>query len=98
MKTNMKIKKSILIFGVRYKLQIKPCGDGFMGWCDRKKKIITIDKGLSNKDFNETLLHEIGHAITHEGCLSGVLTPELDEILVETFSRVIPDLFNVSMK
>jgi len=87
--------KSIIIFGRNIKI-IKVKGllkeQNIFGYYDPEKFSIYIDKELSKKDYQTTLLHEMGHALFHRAGLSqSKLGRDLEEIIVEQYSQMISE-------
>ena len=41
-----------------------PCSKGLLGYCDIPHKTIRIDHGAVRRQFRQTVLHEIAHALT----------------------------------
>lgn len=72
---------------------------GFEGLFDPYKNEITIDADLKKQEYIGTLIHEIGHAIFHRGGVFQTKIPmEVHEIIVEQFSTVIVENFNLTRK
>tara|TARA_R110002096_G_scaffold400805_2_gene597530 strand:+ start:176 stop:502 length:327 start_codon:yes stop_codon:yes gene_type:complete len=83
------------IKGRTYKVIVDTLSPGIAGLCDPINKVIYIDSEVNLMD---TLLHEIGHAYIHEVALDQVMTPEIQEIVVENFAQVLTDLFDIKLK
>jgi len=59
----MNIPKSITLAGIRVRVQFRDLGDDdCYGLYSHRKKVITLDRSLKNKDLYETLRHEMIHA------------------------------------
>ena len=89
--------KSVIIFGRNINI-IKVKGllkeQNIFGYYDPEKFSIYIDKELSKKDYQSTLIHEMGHALFHRAGLGqSKLGRDLEEIIVEQYSHMISENF-----
>ena len=70
-----------------------------VGVCFNDKKLIMINSDLSKDEFNQTLIHELGHAMFHAiGLHQTSIGYNLEEIIVENFSKIVVEKFNVKLK
>src|SRR5690606_1444145 len=93
-------KKSLLVFGTRYSVRaIKDLAhnNGILGFCDKRKKQIGIDAGLTPRQQVETLLHELAHAVFHEVALDQAISHGLEEVTVENIAKAIYQNFDVRL-
>ena len=88
---------SITIKGQRYKIKyVDTLQDDYgiyVGSCDKKRKVISILKGQTEKETALAILHEVGHAIIHETGIDQALPDHLEEIIVENFSTAYYKIF-----
>ena len=65
------------------------------GYCCTETKAIYLNKD-KKEEMEDTLLHEIGHAVCSEACLHYVhgWSPDLEEILVEQYAKTFRSLKN----
>ena len=87
----MKRPSQVIVLGEKYKIKlIKDLkSKGICGECDFDKKIISIDSSLKKDDYWSTLIHEIGHAIFNEASINQAISHDLEEVIVDLFSRVM---------
>tara|TARA_R110002051_G_scaffold160021_1_gene231481 strand:- start:2514 stop:2879 length:366 start_codon:yes stop_codon:yes gene_type:complete len=80
----------------KYREEVDP--SLYSGLCFREDKIIWISPTLSGQEFYKTLIHEMGHALLYTNAVffTGAISPELEEIIVETNSNMV-NKFIVSM-
>lgn len=85
-------------YEVLYCKHVEYRGQHVAGLCDIEAKKIYID--TSTEDTTETLLHEILHAEVYEGGIRQYpsWSQDLEEVLVEVFSRSIASLFTLRRK
>lgn len=85
-------------YEVLYCKHVEYQGHHVAGLCDIEAKKIYID--TSTEDPTETLLHEILHAEVYEGGIRQYpsWSQDLEEVLVEVFSRSIASLFTLRRK
>lgn len=87
----MKIPKKLKIGGHVYKIKFLDIVrlDGLtgdeMGYCDKEKNEIRIQKGMSQSQTEETLIHEILHGINN------VVSHETTESLAHSLHQVLKD-------
>lgn len=100
----MMLPESICIFGTKYKIVYEDLSSkDALGLCDTSKKTIFICSKSKchrrNKEVLHTLLHEIGHALIEETSLGQTgLTPEVEEIIVNSYATILTQLFNIKLK
>lgn len=82
----MKLPESVVILGRRWKLSIKELPDEDAGECDKHLGHIYIAKGMSEKQFDHTVIHEMGHALINRMGLDQVLSSDIEEIVTESFA------------
>lgn len=89
----IKLIKSLLICGVKYQVKYESLGgQGIDGYCNGRDKVIVIDKDVTknHKDFYETILHEMSHAVFEESSLRQTsIDPDLEEIIVDQIAKAI---------
>lgn len=90
--------KAIFVLGETYKIVIKKglLQDGIYGDCDKVEKIITLDSSLVKEEYWESLIHEIGHAIMHEASIEQSVSPQLEEVIVDLFAKVLVKNLKIS--
>lgn len=67
--------------------------DGLLGYCTKRPIKIYINTSSSKKDQMDSLCHEIVHAVTFRLGLDQVLSPEIQEVIAESFGNFIADNF-----
>jgi hypothetical protein len=73
-----------MILGKTFDLQIKEMPDkAFIGECDALKRVITVEKTLDKMTFDETLGHEVCHAIMSICGARNVFTDEQQEMICD---------------
>lgn len=81
--------KKVKVGGVTYKItnEKNPLMDGELcyGLCDRKELAITMNSDLNEQRYNQTLVHEIMHAVVDE---AGLDLGEDEEDIVNRISLV----------
>lgn len=84
----MTLPKNVNIFGLKFKIKVVPL-NGILGLCDRITNTIYIEASQSEKDKLHTLLHEVGHAVFGRVGLVQGISPELEEVIVESMATAI---------
>ena len=101
----MKLPKTLMIKGEAYRIMLcqttkeflkhKDADKEDLGLCDKMEKEIWLNGAEHAKYRNgakrleETLWHEIGHAIAEETGLSYGISETLEEVIVDAFSKEI---------
>ena len=87
--------KCINILGKTYKIEYKDLRlESAAGITDNRKAVILIDKSLSGKELEQTLLHEFFHGVLSRTGASQALTVELEEVIVEGMANFLVDHFD----
>ncbi len=81
----MKLPRSLLISGRRWKVVRGDPGEGDVGSCDYANRTITLDPRLEGNDLESTAIHEILHACLPEAQI--VVSERVEELLVELLSQ-----------
>ena len=89
--------RPILVFGEKIPVTILPLEDAG-GYFYPNERRIEIDSELSDKDFYRILLHEIMHSALDRVSVSGNIPSELEEVIVDTLSKVISENFYIKQK
>ena len=55
------------------------------------EELIQIDQSLTGHALQQTLLHEIFHAVMHRSSLSQAVGPSLEEVLVDLLATFLTD-------
>lgn len=71
-------------------------GEEVDGLCDYTTKTIFIDSSLRGREKEETLLHEICHAIFHESHIE--MDIRLEEVIVGNLGSVLAKLFKFELR
>lgn len=90
----MILPKSVDVFGIKYKVKMEVI-EGLAGQCDRVNCILTINPELSEVEQFQTLLHEIGHAVFSRIGLIQAISPELEEVIVESLATAFSENFDL---
>jgi len=87
------------VFGQDFLLEVKDLGDDD-GLTSVIKKTIEIDSKIDNiEDFNQTVIHELGHAIFHRISVNQTaIHDDVKEIIVDSIATTITELFELSLK
>lgn len=100
----MKIPKSITILGRKIKIsKVSPeilrqlSGIEASGLFDGDDLVIYLNRELSEREMLITLNHEFGHSLLNTVGISQVISPELAEIICDSFANGIFDLV-ISLK
>jgi Zn-dependent peptidase ImmA (M78 family) len=84
------MKKHYDILGCRYTARLVPkMPQGFenaLGLCDTVTKTIYILKGVPEASRREILRHELGHAVMAQCGADQSVSPELLEVIVQSFA------------
>lgn len=62
------------------------------------EKVIEVDSSLDREDFFRVLLHETMHSAFDIVSLTAAISPELEEVVVDTLSKVVVKNFNLTRK
>ena len=68
------------------------------GYYEPGKNKITICSSLKGSEKIHTLLHEVFHAVIFRSSLYQVITPDIQEIVVDVFSTVLVENFDIKCK
>jgi len=73
----------------KYRKEVDP--SLYSGLCFREDNLIWISPKLEGKNYIKTLIHEMGHGLLMSNAITytGTISPELEEILVETNSSMV---------
>jgi len=93
----LKEVKPIMVFGEKIPVTILPIEDAG-GYYYPGEKRIEIDSNLPDHDFYRVLLHEIMHSALDRVSLSGTISSELEEVIVDTLSKVVVENFSLKQK
>jgi len=95
-----RLPKTLNVYG--QKIPVKPVKglseQGVAGVFRYIENDILIDSKLNIKDKEETLLHELGHALINRISLNQVLGQEVEEIIVDNFAKTILENFTLENK
>ena len=96
----MKNLKSVKIFGKKVKIKKEDLSSRHAAGLYRPDESeIIIDKNLKGRDYDSTLLHEIGHAIIDHSFLNQTsLSFDVQELVVEAYSQALLDIFVIRPK
>lgn len=96
----MKPPKSIHIFGQKYVLKpdSRLSSRHLDGEYCKESHTITYDPKLKGDRLTETILHEMFHAVFQEVSLAQAITPEIEEICVDTLAKAIAKNFTLTSK
>ena len=96
----MKLPNQIQILGEKYKLKLVNGlrFSGHIGLCDFKSKIIQLDAELKGDELQQTLCHELFHAVCYEGSLYQTISPDLEEVVVDLMAKSLIKNFNLRCK
>lgn len=91
-------RKKILgsIWKIKYQKQIEYNGVYVAGLCIYTEKTILVTIDQDSAETRRTLYHELGHALLFElGMRQTSLTPDIEELIVEGFSRFLEQHFRL---
>lgn len=98
---NFPKKFFVHIFGLKTKVIVTKdlvLNHGAMGLFSRQKNQILIAQDQTKDEAIQTLLHECGHALFSRVGTNQAISHELEEIIVEQYSIMIHENFNLSLK
>ena len=90
----MILPKHVDVFGQRYKVKMEVM-ENLAGLCDREKHIIYVNPIMPEVEQFQTLLHEVGHAVFSRVGLVQSISPELEEIIVESIATAFAENFDL---
>ena len=94
----MKVPKSLTVFGAKYSVTLRELNENTMGLCDRVSRKIYINKDLKEDEIPETILHEMFHGVFERMCLGQIISPEVEELFCEYFSKAVSENFKLVPK
>lgn len=68
------------------------------GLCDLELKEITIDASLKGDEYFVALVHEIIHAVLHEGSISPVISHDVEEIIADLVGKWLVENLDMTFK
>lgn len=81
--------------GKTYKIEYKDIRhEAAFGMTDNRKTLITIEKTLTGKELEQTMLHEFFHGVLSRTGASQALPNELEEIVVDSIATFLVDHFD----
>lgn len=86
------------VFGEAIKYRFKKLDPSLDGEYCCKDKIIYIDKSLTGESLVQTLIHEECHAIFDRLGLKHVVSPDLEEIIVDSLTKWLIENYKISSK
>lgn len=87
--------KKIDVFGKSYKIvYVDLSEEDKDGATDNKKSLIEIDKTLTGRDLQHTLLHEMFHAVMYRLSISQALDDGAEEIIADSFATFLCEHFD----
>ena len=89
------LPKSLKVFGINYKIKVVDLPYSMAGQCHRENHQIWISSTLEDKEIASTCLHELFHAALHRVSVTQAITPELEEVIVDTLSNVLTENFDI---
>lgn len=103
MKSKFKLRTSITVKGVRYRIRkVKKLkndrGEDIQGLYDPDKKVIRILAGATPKIDRQTFLHELAHAYLYECNIREGLDSQLEEVVIETIVLGFDKHFSINWK
>lgn len=93
----MKNLKSLEVFGNKVKVEIVelPNNIGGLYHCEGK---IQINSLVADKDKMQVLIHEFFHAVFHRVSIDQTVGYEVEQIIVDTFSKALCENFDIRIK
>ncbi len=87
--------KCIDIFGKTYKIEYKDLtGLPYQGQFKHHESIITVHNKLKGYELQQTLMHELLHAVLDRLSLSDVIESRVEEILVDSIATFLCENFS----
>jgi len=91
--------KCINILGKTYKIEYKDLSQQqCFGITDNRKGLIVVDKTLTGKELEQTLLHEFFHGVLYRTGSSQALSSEIEEIIVDSIATFLVDYFDFDLE
>lgn len=88
----------INILGQDFKVEFKDLSkDGFHGLCYYKEGRIVLHNELKGHELQQTLLHECFHAVLFRTGAHQSITPEVQEVVVDSFATFLTDHFDFKL-
>lgn len=91
------IPRSIVVYGVKYKIKITDSQD-YLGLCDGRQKTIYISKHQTAKEAFHTLMHEVIHAWQFRVGIHQAISRETLEIMSEGLATFLIESFDMKPK
>jgi hypothetical protein len=85
----MSLPRKLNVFGQTWKVKVTSVDIQYAGYCDRSSHTIVISDKQSKEELWHTLIHEILHASVSRVSINQTLSPELEEVIVDTFATVL---------
>lgn len=90
----MKIPKSIMVFGKKFKIKIVDTHE-FAGMMDSDKGIIYLSVHQTKEQMLATYFHEIFHALHYRIGLNQALSKDMMEVLAESQATLMMETLNL---
>ena len=91
--------KAINILGKTYQIHYKDLrADHAFGLTDNRKAIILIDKSLTGKELEQTLLHEFFHAVLYRTGATLAMHGDLEEVVVDSIATFLVDIYDFHLE
>lgn len=92
----MKIKKSYMVFGKRIKTKICQLQENVAGMYDHNTETIYINEVFMQKGYEkelqDTLIHELGHALFYRVSIDQAVTWQVHEFIVNNMAIMLREL------
>jgi hypothetical protein len=94
-------KFSLVVFGSRVPVSLVKnlaLHAGALGQYQYLNKSIQLEAEQNNEEMCKSLLHEAGHSLFDRIGLTQAVSKELEEIIVESYSKLIYENFKIELK
>lgn len=90
--------KNLKVFGSIVKVEVVDLGDSYGGLCHGDSLIQINSRIKSEPERIRILIHELLHAVSYRVSLDQSISYEVEQIIVDTFSKALCENFDIKLK